>query len=148
MPWVTTVTHIPPPPPLRRSPVNHSSVCTLVVTTWQLGVCRVPFLVPEHLHNLPSSLNPRKNNTVKMAAVSRFPSTHEDAEENNNNNDNNAPGGLTAPAYRPLEVFGGTAEGPGSAPCSEADDICELCIRLKEIELCGMMREAPGVPAE
>ncbi len=53
---------------------------------------------------------------------------------------------LAASEYRPLDVFSGTAEDPGSASWSEAEEICELLIRLKEIELCNMMGETSGIP--
>lgn len=52
----------------------------------------------------------------------------------------------TVSDYRPLDVFGVTAEDPGSASWSEEDEMCELYIRMKEIELCNMMRDSPGVP--
>uniref|UniRef100_A0A3Q3E2F0 Uncharacterized protein n=1 Tax=Labrus bergylta TaxID=56723 RepID=A0A3Q3E2F0_9LABR len=53
---------------------------------------------------------------------------------------------LAAPDYQPLDVFVRTAEGPRSASCSNAEEICELSIKLKEIELCNMMKETPDIP--
>lgn len=52
----------------------------------------------------------------------------------------------TLSEYRPLDVFSVTAEDPGSASWSEAEEICELYIRLKEIELCNMIGETSGIP--
>lgn len=43
--------------------------------------------------------------------------------------------------YRPLDAFSVTAEGSGWTPWSEEDDICQLLIRMKEIELCDMIEE-------
>lgn len=48
---------------------------------------------------------------------------------------------LPVPDYQPLDVFSAAEEDPTVASWSEADDICELCIRLKEIELCNMIGE-------
>lgn len=39
-----------------------------------------------------------------------------------------------------------TAEDPGPASWSEAEELCELLIRLKEIELCNMIGETSGIP--
>lgn len=55
-------------------------------------------------------------------------------------------GCLTAPGYRPLDAFSATAEDPGSASWGDADEICELLIRLKEIELRDMIGETSGIP--
>jgi len=52
---------------------------------------------------------------------------------------------LTVPDYQPLEVFSAAAEDLGTASWSEADEICELCIRLKEFELHEMMQDAPKI---
>lgn len=48
---------------------------------------------------------------------------------------------LVLAEYQPLEVFSPSAGGPSTAR-SEEDDICELSIRLREIELHAMMGEA------
>ena len=48
---------------------------------------------------------------------------------------------LVAQEYQPLEVFSPGAVGP-SARWSEEDDICELDIRLKEIELVTLMGDS------
>ena len=48
---------------------------------------------------------------------------------------------LAAQEYQPLEVFSPGAGGP-SARWSEEDDICELDIRLKEIELVTLMGDS------
>lgn len=48
---------------------------------------------------------------------------------------------LAVSDYQPLEVFGGTAVDPGSTPRSEAEELCELLIKLKETELCNMIGE-------
>lgn len=58
----------------------------------------------------------------------------------------NTLGCLAVSEYQPLDVFSGTAEDPGSASWSEAEEICELYIRLKEIELCNMIGETSGIP--
>ncbi|XP_035526770.1 uncharacterized protein C11orf91-like [Morone saxatilis] len=55
-------------------------------------------------------------------------------------------GCLAVPDYQPLGVFTGTAEYPGPASSGEAEEICELCIRMKEIELCNMIGETSGIP--
>ncbi|KAL7387394.1 hypothetical protein ABVT39_022780 [Epinephelus coioides] len=57
-----------------------------------------------------------------------------------------ASGCLAVPDYQPLEVFSMTAEVPGSASWSEEDELCELNIRLKEIELRNMIGDTPGIP--
>ncbi|KAJ8416263.1 hypothetical protein AAFF_G00382850 [Aldrovandia affinis] len=48
-------------------------------------------------------------------------------------------GRLTVPEYRPLEFY---CPPTGPAIWSEGDEICELGIRLKEIELLTLMGEA------
>ncbi|TKS79393.1 hypothetical protein D9C73_014377 [Collichthys lucidus] len=53
---------------------------------------------------------------------------------------------LAVPDYQPLDVFSVTAGDPGPVSWSEEDEICELAIRLKEIELCDMIRETSGIP--
>lgn len=55
-------------------------------------------------------------------------------------------GCLAVPDYQPLDTFSVTAEDPGSASWSEAEDICELSIKLKEIELRNMIGETFGIP--
>ncbi|KAK9538466.1 hypothetical protein VZT92_003635 [Zoarces viviparus] len=57
-----------------------------------------------------------------------------------------ASGCSAAAEYRPPDVSSAPAPGPGSAPGSEAAEICERCISQKEMELRNMMEEAPGVP--
>lgn len=52
---------------------------------------------------------------------------------------------LKVPEYWPLAVFSAAGEDHGSAPWSEVDDICELCIKLKEFELCEMMEDTPNI---
>nr|XP_008286106.1 PREDICTED: uncharacterized protein LOC103361720 [Stegastes partitus] len=48
--------------------------------------------------------------------------------------------------YQPLKAFSVAArEDGGLTSWSEADDICELSIRMKEIELCNMMGVTPVV---
>lgn len=54
-------------------------------------------------------------------------------------------GHLSMSDYQPLDAFRVTAEDPGSAPWGEEDEICELLIRLKEIELRDMIRETSGI---
>lgn len=51
---------------------------------------------------------------------------------------------LAVSDYQPLEVFGGTSVDPGSTSRSEAEELCELLIKMKEIELCNMMGETSG----
>ncbi|XP_026230711.1 uncharacterized protein C11orf91 homolog [Anabas testudineus] len=55
-------------------------------------------------------------------------------------------GGLLVSDYQPLEAFCATAEDPGPGSWSEDDEICELLIRLKEMELCSMIGESRGLP--
>ncbi|KAM3605267.1 uncharacterized protein V6R79_023227 [Siganus canaliculatus] len=57
-----------------------------------------------------------------------------------------AVGCLAVPDYRPLDVFSGSAELPGSASWDEAEEQCELSIRLKEFELCDLIGETPVPP--
>ncbi|GAA6227894.1 uncharacterized protein C11orf91 homolog isoform X1 [Lates japonicus] len=55
-------------------------------------------------------------------------------------------GCLRVPDYQPLDAFSATApEDPGPAPWSEEEEICELLIRMKELELLRMMGEPPGI---
>lgn len=55
------------------------------------------------------------------------------------------PGCLSVSDYQPLDAFSVTAEDPGAASWSEEEEICELLIRLKEIELCSMLGETSGI---
>ena len=55
-------------------------------------------------------------------------------------------GPLVEPEYRPLEVFGPPAGGPRYPRSEHASDVCELSIRLKEMELCSMIGELLDVP--
>ncbi len=55
-------------------------------------------------------------------------------------------GCLSVSDYQPLDVFSVTAEDSATASWSEADEMCELYIRLKEIELCDMIGDKPGIP--
>lgn len=55
-------------------------------------------------------------------------------------------GCLTVSDYQPLDVFSPTAEDPGSASWSEAEEMCDVLIRKKEVELCNMMEETSGIP--
>lgn len=49
---------------------------------------------------------------------------------------------LAVSDYQPLEVFGGPAEvDPGSTSRSEAEELCEVLIKLKETELCNLLGE-------
>lgn len=52
---------------------------------------------------------------------------------------------LEGPDYRPLDAFSAAPQDHGSAMWSETDEICELSVRLKEIELCEMMQDAPQI---
>lgn len=45
----------------------------------------------------------------------------------------------TAPGYDPLDVFGVTAEDPGSVSESEEEEKLETLIRMKEMELSNMI---------
>lgn len=55
-------------------------------------------------------------------------------------------GCLVPPDYQPLDAFSATAaEDLGSASQSEEDEMCELLIRMKELELCGIMGETPVI---
>ncbi|KAK5860389.1 hypothetical protein PBY51_021870 [Eleginops maclovinus] len=51
---------------------------------------------------------------------------------------------LAVSDYQPLDFFSSTAVEHGSTTWSEEDEMCEINIRLKEIELGNMMGE-PGV---
>lgn len=106
----------------------------------------------------------------KMAAVTYFPSIHDNTTDNKKiwalfypkqpKCDRSGSafqrvhaeaawtpwGRLAVPDYQPLDAFSATAEDPGSASCGEAEEVCELSIRLKEIELRNMMEETPAVP--
>ena len=55
-------------------------------------------------------------------------------------------GHLAVPDYQPLDVFSVPAEDPGPASWNEEEEMCELLIRLKEIELCDMIGETSGIP--
>lgn len=50
------------------------------------------------------------------------------------------------PEYRHLEVFSAAEEDGGPAASSEADEISELCIKVKEFELCEMMEGTSKIP--
>ncbi|MEQ2255810.1 hypothetical protein ILYODFUR_017802 [Ilyodon furcidens] len=52
---------------------------------------------------------------------------------------------MKVPDYRPLDVFVVTAEDLGPASWSDEDEICELCIRLKEFELYEMMQDSAKI---
>lgn len=52
---------------------------------------------------------------------------------------------LKVPDYRPLDAFVVTTEDPSSASWSDEDEICELCIRLKEFELLEMMQDSAKI---
>lgn len=52
---------------------------------------------------------------------------------------------LGVSGYQPLDVFGGTAVDHGSTSRSEAEELCELLIKLKEIELCNMIGETGDI---
>ncbi|KAK5612814.1 hypothetical protein CRENBAI_006223 [Crenichthys baileyi] len=52
---------------------------------------------------------------------------------------------MKVPDYRPLDVFAVTAEDLGPALWNDEDEICELCIRLKEFELYEMMQDSAKI---
>lgn len=55
-------------------------------------------------------------------------------------------GCLVLPDYQPLDAFSApAAEDLGSVSQSEEDEMCELLIRMKELELCGIMGETPVI---
>ncbi|KAK5919976.1 hypothetical protein CgunFtcFv8_023822 [Champsocephalus gunnari] len=55
-------------------------------------------------------------------------------------------GSLAVADYRPLDVFSSSAVDPGSTSWSEDDDMCEINIRLKEIELRDVVEEPLCIP--
>lgn len=56
-------------------------------------------------------------------------------------------GCLVPPEYQPLNAFSATAaEDPGSTSQSEDDEMCELLIRMKELELLSIIGETPFIP--
>lgn len=103
-----------------------------------------------HFHPEPRQLN----SLTKWSTTDSFNEDYKDGAEPNSAASLRVEAGaalttlscLAVPAYRPLDAFSVTAEDPGPAPWSEADDICKVSIRLKEIELCNMMEETPGIP--
>lgn len=55
-------------------------------------------------------------------------------------------GCLAVSDYQPLDIFSATAEDPGSASWSEAEEMCDVFIRMKEIELSNMIEESSATP--
>ncbi|KAL3055648.1 hypothetical protein OYC64_018344 [Pagothenia borchgrevinki] len=55
-------------------------------------------------------------------------------------------GSLAVSDYRPLDIFSSSAVDPGSTSWSEEDDMCEINIGLKEIELRDMVEEPLCIP--
>lgn len=49
--------------------------------------------------------------------------------------------------YNPLDAFASKAQDPDSTPWSEDEELCELLIKMKEIELSRMIEETPTAPA-
>lgn len=98
---------------------------------------------PKRLHLLTTSSATKSSNMTFNAGAGQNSSTAQQAE-------GRAPwttsGRLAVIDYQPLDVFGGTTEDPGSASWSEAEELCEVLIRLKEIELCNMIGETSGIP--
>lgn len=98
-----------------------------------------------HVYDKPQQLN-------SWTTSSATDSSNRDAGANQTSSTNQQTGAkaawltLAVPDYQPLDVFSVAAEDPGPVSWSEADEICELTIRLKEIELCDMITETSGIP--